>query len=51
MRLPENKHLIIDAKVSLVAYERVINAETEMNETLALKEPCDFSKKSCENVE
>jgi DNA recombination protein RmuC len=27
--LPDDKHLIIDAKVSLVAYERLVNAETE----------------------
>lgn len=29
INLPENKHLIIDAKVSLVAYERYINEEKE----------------------
>lgn len=38
VRLPENKHLIIDAKVSLVAYERVINAETEFDRATALKD-------------
>jgi DNA recombination protein RmuC len=27
--LPEEKHLVIDAKVSLVAYEKLINAETD----------------------
>ena len=27
--LPDNKHIIVDSKVSLVAYERMINAETE----------------------
>ena len=27
--LPEEKHLVIDAKVSLVAYEKLVNAETE----------------------
>ncbi|HZY37982.1 MAG TPA: DNA recombination protein RmuC [Mucilaginibacter sp.] len=27
--LPDEKHLIIDAKVSLVAYERLVNCETE----------------------
>ncbi|MFI5160345.1 MAG: DNA recombination protein RmuC [Sphingobacteriales bacterium] len=27
--LPDEKHLIIDAKVSLIAYERLVNCETE----------------------
>lgn len=29
VQLPEGKHIIIDSKVSLVAYERMVNAETE----------------------
>ncbi|HXH73955.1 MAG TPA: DNA recombination protein RmuC [Bacteriovoracaceae bacterium] len=29
INLPENKHLIIDSKVSLVAYERYVNGEQE----------------------
>jgi DNA recombination protein RmuC len=29
IHLPDHKHLIVDAKVSLVAYERWVNAETE----------------------
>ena len=28
LHLPENKHIIVDSKVSLVAYERFVNAET-----------------------
>lgn len=29
INLPDNKHIIVDSKVSLLAYERAINAETE----------------------
>ena len=36
--LPEQKHLIIDAKVSLNAYTRFVNSEDEAERVLALKE-------------
>lgn len=36
--LPQNKHLIIDAKVSLNAYTRFINAEQDIERAQALKE-------------
>ena len=36
--LPENKHLIIDAKVSLNAYVRFVNAENDTDRNVALKE-------------
>jgi DNA recombination protein RmuC len=35
--LPDNKHLIIDSKVSLTAYEKFFNAENEIDEKLSLK--------------
>jgi DNA recombination protein RmuC len=35
--LPDEKHLIIDSKVSLIAYERLVNAETEDNRRLYSK--------------
>jgi len=38
LHLPENKHIIIDSKVSLVAYERFVNAETPEEQAIALKE-------------
>lgn len=38
INLPEGKHLVIDAKVSLVAYERCVNEEDASRSELALKE-------------
>ncbi|ADY53551.1 protein of unknown function DUF195 [Pseudopedobacter saltans DSM 12145] len=32
LNLPESKHIVIDSKVSLIAYERLINAEEEERE-------------------
>ena len=36
--LPENKAIVVDSKVSLVAYDRYVNAESEQSRELALKE-------------
>lgn len=36
--LPDDKQLIVDAKVSLVAYERLVNAESEEERTTFLKQ-------------
>ena len=41
VHLPEDKHLIIDAKVSLTAYEEHANAETEQLRDIALKRHLD----------
>ncbi len=38
IHLPEGKHLVIDSKVSLVAYERITSSETDEERMLALKE-------------
>lgn len=37
INLPDNKHLIIDSKVSLTNYESYFNAENELDEEIALK--------------
>ncbi|GHE37350.1 DNA recombination protein RmuC [Sphingobacterium griseoflavum] len=36
--LPEDKHLVVDSKVSLVAYERWVNAEGELDQATFLKQ-------------
>jgi DNA recombination protein RmuC len=36
--LPDEKHLIVDAKISLVAYERLMSAETEEEKLINLKQ-------------
>jgi len=36
--LPDDKHVIIDAKVSLIAYERLLSAETEQDKDVFLKQ-------------
>lgn len=41
--LPDDKHLVIDSKVSLVAYERLVNCETEEDRKL-------FSKAHVESI-
>jgi len=36
--LPDEKHLIVDSKLSLVAYERAVNADTEEDRALFVKQ-------------
>jgi DNA recombination protein RmuC len=38
IHLPDNKHIIIDSKVSLVAYERLMSADTEEQRIVFLKD-------------
>lgn len=38
INLPDNKHIIIDSKVSLIAYERAVNASSEEQRALHVKE-------------
>ena len=37
VKLPDNKHLVIDSKVSLTAYERFFNSETDTEEQQNIK--------------
>lgn len=39
--LPEERHLVVDSKVSLVAYERFASATTDSERTVALKQHLD----------
>jgi DNA recombination protein RmuC len=58
IKLPDDKHIIIDSKVSLVAYDKAIGAETETEVALALDEHVgavknhidDLSKKDYSNL-
>lgn len=38
INLPDNKHIIVDSKVSLLAYERAVNATTEAERIAHIKE-------------
>ncbi|WP_346855108.1 DNA recombination protein RmuC [uncultured Draconibacterium sp.] len=38
INLPDNKHIIIDSKVSMIAYERAVNAESESERDKHIKE-------------
>lgn len=38
IHLPDNKHIIVDSKVSLVAYERYMTADSELEQIQFLKE-------------
>lgn len=41
LNLPEDKHIVIDSKVSLVAYERSVNVESEDDRVKATREHID----------
>lgn len=41
VHLPEERHLVIDAKVSLTAYEQYVNSETDQQRDAALKRHLD----------
>jgi DNA recombination protein RmuC len=43
--LPEEKHIVIDSKVSLKAYEKYVNAETDIEKERYIKEHIDSLKR------
>ncbi|NOX85682.1 MAG: DNA recombination protein RmuC [Chlorobi bacterium] len=45
IRLPEEKHLVVDSKVSLTAYTEYSSAETDQERDIALKRHLDSIKK------
>jgi DNA recombination protein RmuC len=50
INLPENKHLIVDAKVSLTAYESYFNAESEEEKAGALKRHIESIRKHIKDL-
>ena len=48
--LPDDKHIIIDSKVSLVAYEAYVNANSEENSSLFIKNHIDSIKSHIRNL-
>jgi DNA recombination protein RmuC len=50
INLPDNKHIIVDSKVSLVAYERAVNAESEDERAKHVKEHILSLKAHCKGL-
>src|ERR1700744_4017806 len=48
--LPDDKHLIIDSKVSLIAYERLVNCDTEEERKLFSKAHVEFIRSHVHNL-
>lgn len=50
IKLPDNKNIIIDSKVSLVAYDKAIAADTEEAHQAAMAEHCKAVKKHIDDL-
>jgi len=50
IRLPENRHLVVDAKVSLTAYERFVNSDTDSARQAALREHAGSVRRHVEEL-
>ncbi len=50
VKLPDNKHIIIDSKVSIVAYDKYVAAETNDEKNVFLKEHINSVKSHIKNL-
>ncbi len=50
VKLPDDKHIIIDSKVSLIAYDRAISAETPETQTLFMQDHVKAVKKHIDDL-
>lgn len=50
IRLPEERHVIIDSKVSLTAFERYCNADDDTERLTALREHCTSLRNHCRGL-
>jgi len=50
IKLPENKSIVIDSKVSLVAYEKFISSDDESQKTLSLREHINSIRSHIKNL-
>ena len=50
INLPDNKHIVVDSKVSLIAYERAVNAETEEERVKHVKDHILSLKAHCKGL-
>ncbi|MDH3218776.1 MAG: DNA recombination protein RmuC [Gammaproteobacteria bacterium] len=51
IKLPDNKHIVIDSKVSLAAYDRAVAAETDQQFELALAEHVRAVKRHIDDLQ
>jgi DNA recombination protein RmuC len=50
INLPDNKHIIVDSKVSLIAYEKAVNADTEEERAKHVKDHILSLKTHCKGL-
>ncbi|NRB82021.1 MAG: DNA recombination protein RmuC [Saccharospirillaceae bacterium] len=50
IKLPVNKHIIIDSKVSLIAYDRAISSKIAIEQTVAMNEHVKSIKRHIDNL-